>query len=483
MRVLLISTYDLGRQPFGLASAAAALDARRVDVCCLDLSKQALDPALVAAADSVAFYLPMHTATRLAQPVIDRVRALNPAARLCAYGLYAPLNAEWLRAAGVEAIIGGEFEDDLAAWAVGEATGDEGRRVARDRSIDSDCIQAGAPAPRMEVPRVQFRVPLRASLPPLERYATLVIGEERRTAGHTEASRGCKHRCRHCPIVPVYDGRFRILPVPIVLADIRAQVAAGAQHISFGDPDFFNGITHAVAVIRAFALEFPAVTYDVTIKIEHLLIHADHLPLLRATGCLFITSAVEAVDDLVLGKLEKGHTRADFERVVALCREAGLVLAPTFVPFTPWTTVRGYCALLQTIEALDLVGQVAPIQLAIRLLIPAGSRLLELEEIRDLVGPFSPRSLAYPWRHPDPDVDRLQEAVAQLVGGEQGTDRATLFCEIWSVAHQAAGVAAPPPRDGRHAGDQGAALTTAIPRISEPWYCCAEPAPEHGSVI
>ena len=228
------------------------------------------------------------------------------------------------------------------------------------------------------VPRVHFRVPDRSGLPALTTYATLQWGSERRTAGYTEASRGCKHRCRHCPIVPVYDGRFRIVPVDIVMADVRAQVAAGAQHITFGDPDFFNGIGHATAIVERFAAEFPGLSYDVTIKVEHLLDHADALPRLRDTGCAFVTTAVESVDDHVLELLEKGHTRADFERVVERARDVGLTLAPTFVAFTPWTTLAGYCDLLQTIDRLDLADHVSPVQLAIRLLVTESSRLLEL---------------------------------------------------------------------------------------------------------
>src|SRR5262249_54700160 len=155
------------------------------------------------------------------------------------------------------------------------------------------------------------------------------------------------HRCRHCPIVPVYDGRFRVLPADIVMADVRTQVAAGATHITFGDPDFFNGIKHSLDIVARFGAEFPGITYDVTIKIEHLLAHAAALPQLRDTGCAFVTSAVEAVDDAVLAALDKGHTRADFERVVELFRDNGLVLSPTFVAFTPWTSLAGYCDLLQ----------------------------------------------------------------------------------------------------------------------------------------
>src|SRR5205814_3360176 len=112
--------------------------------------------------------------------------------------------------------------------------------------------------------------------------------------------------------------------------------------------------------------EFPGVTYDVTIKIEHLLKHADALPALARTGCLFITSAVESMDDAVLARLAKGHTRADFVRALELTRAHGLTMAPTFVAFTPWTTREAYLELLRTIRDLDLIGNVPPIQLAIR---------------------------------------------------------------------------------------------------------------------
>jgi radical SAM superfamily enzyme YgiQ (UPF0313 family) len=449
MRALLLSTYDLGRQPFGLASAAAALQANGVDVACLDLAKQRLDEPLVAASDAIAFYLPMHTATRMALPVLDRVRVLNPAARLLAYGLYAPLNAALLRAHGVQSIVGGEFEDQLVADVLG------------DRPDQSSTPAAAAP----HVPRVHFRVPVRTSLPPLSRYATVQVGDARRTAGYTEASRGCKHRCRHCPIVPVYDGRFRVVPIPIVLADVRAQVEAGAEHITFGDPDFFNGVRHATDLLHAFAAEFPGISYDVTIKIEHLRRHADLVPMLRDTGCLFVTSAVESVDDTVLRKLEKGHTREDFERAVQLCRDAGVTLAPTFVAFTPWTTPAGYCDLLQVIDRLGLVRQVAPIQLAIRLLVPAGSRLLELEEVRRVTGSYSPSSLVHPWRHPDPTVDALQQRIERLVGRSLGADREAIFARIWAEAHAAAEIPAPPRQPER------ALPRAAIPYLNEPWYC------------
>lgn len=447
MRVLLLSTYDMGRQPFGLASPCAWLRAAGVEVACVDLTREKLHDDEIQRADVVGFFLPMHTATRLALPVIDRVQALKPNARLIAYGLYATLNEALLRERGVTHVLGGEFEQDL---------------VDRVCGVDAG-LKPGATGVSATVPRLQFKVPARDGLVPLTRYATLQLNGERRTVGYTEASRGCKHRCRHCPIVPVYDGRFRIVPPDVVLADVRAQIAAGARHITFGDPDFFNGIRHAEAIMRGFGREFPTATYDVTIKVEHLLRHADMLPMLRDTGCVFVTTAVESVDDQVLAKLEKGHTRADFERAVTLCRAAGVALAPTFVPFTPWTTLDGYLDLLHEIDRLQLVEHVAPIQLAIRLLIPQGSRMLELDDVRAVTGNFDPRSLTFPWTHSDPAVDALQAELTRMIGVELSSPRAEVFSNIWEVAHQRA----------RSDFKRRPILVAraAIPYLNEPWYC------------
>jgi radical SAM superfamily enzyme YgiQ (UPF0313 family) len=450
MSVLLISTYDLGRQPFGLASPAAWLRNAGVDVVCADLAKERLPQDAVRAASLIGFFLPMHTATRLALPVIDKVRRLNPSARLVAYGLYAPLNDALLRQRGVAHVLGGEFEEALTTLAR------EGAQIVEH----ADAVGRDERA----IPRLKFLVPVRDGLPPLAKYASLQYGAERRTAGYTEASRGCKHRCRHCPIVPVYDGRFRIVAPEVVIADARAQVAAGARHITFGDPDFFNGIRHAREVVERFACECPGVTYDVTIKVEHLIRHADALPVLRETGCAFVTSAVESLDDAVLERLEKGHTRQDFERVVSLCRDVELPLSPTFVAFTPWTSIESYLELLHEIERLALVDHVAPIQYAIRLLLPQGSRLLELAEVERIAARFDPVTLTHPWRHPDPRVDALQELMSRLVGVRLNAPRRDVFARVWSAAHAFA-ASAPPPRT-----DPVIPRAT-VPYLNEPWYC------------
>lgn len=451
MRILLISTYELGRQPFGLASPAAWLREAGHDVACIDLSRQRLDESQVRTAELVAFYLPMHTATRLAVPAVQRVRDLNPSAHLCAYGLYAPLNAGHLRALGVQTVLDGEFEADLVALAAGQNVSKATHEPAR---------------------KLRFRVPDRRGLPPLPQYARLHLPGESRIVGYTEATRGCKHRCRHCPIVPIYNGHFRVVPADIVLADIRQQVEAGARHITFGDPDFLNGPSHALAIVSALAREWPDLTYDVTIKIEHLLRHRDALPRLRESGCLFVTSAVESIDDAILAKLEKRHTRADFIDAVAACRAAHLTLVPTFVAFTPWTTWNGYQELLRTISDLELVSNVPPIQWAIRLLIPEGSRLLELPEIRGNVGPFDREALVYPWRHPDPRMDTLQRAVDARVAGTRRSDRDLLFRELLAlVSPSGSSPQMPQVPPMPQIAQIPPVVRAAVPYLDEPWYC------------
>jgi radical SAM superfamily enzyme YgiQ (UPF0313 family) len=455
MRVVLISTYELGRQPFGLASPAAWLRQAGATVACQDLSQGRLYEDDILEADLVAFYVPMHTATRIAVHVMERVKMLNPRAHLCFYGLYAPMNEAYLRRLGAHTILGGEFEAGLVHLV---------RRLQADQ-----CLPTAQPEPVVSLARQQFLVPDRQELPPLQRYAHLVLEQdERRVVGYTEASRGCKHVCRHCPIVPVYEGRFRIVQRDVVLQDIRQQVAAGAEHITFGDPDFFNGIGHAIPLVQALHAEFPHLTYDVTIKIEHLLRHAPHLPTLRETGCILVTSAVEAVQDHILERLAKGHTRQDFVAALALCQQVGLSLNPTFVAFTPWTSLADYVALLTLLAEQRLIDHVAPIQLAMRLLIPAGSKLLDLPDMHDVISGFDEVALTYRWHHPDVRVDRLCDDALQLVqsGEAEGASRQEIFSRLWGAAHKAAALTPPPLPEPTQAPPRGP-----IPYLSEPWYC------------
>jgi radical SAM superfamily enzyme YgiQ (UPF0313 family) len=446
VRILLLSTYDLGHQPFGLASPAAWLSRAGHRVVACDLAVDTLDEQAARDAELVAFYVPMHTATRLAARAVDRIRAVNPRAPIGFYGLYAAMNEPHLRKLGAAFVLGGEFEAGLLSVV---------ERLERDGPTGPQA------EPLISLERQRFLVPDRRGLPALARYSHLHEADGSvRNAGYTEASRGCKHLCRHCPIVPVYGGRFRVVDRDVVLADIRQQVAAGAEHVTFGDPDFWNGIGHAIPLVRALHAEFPRLTYDVTIKIEHLLRHREHLSTLAETGCRFVTSAVESLDDRVLAMLEKGHTRADVLAAVELTRAAGLELQPTFVAFGPWTTRESYSAMLETIATLGLVEHVAPIQLAIRLLVPAGSRLLEVPEVQARLRAFDEASLIHPWVHEDPDIDRLQTRIQGMVQDSVATreSRTEVFARVWEAA----------------GGGPCEALSfrrAPVPFLTEPWYC------------
>jgi radical SAM superfamily enzyme YgiQ (UPF0313 family) len=459
MRVCLISTYELGHQPYGIASPARWLADAGAEVDAIDLAVDCLDEAAVEAAGLIAIHLPMHTATRLASAVAPKVRALNPDAHLAFYGLYASVNEGYLRALGGDTILAGEVETALV---------DVYRRLAGE-AADGAAVDGDAP---VRLDKQRYRVPRRAELPSLEHYAKLVMGDgEERVVGYTEATRGCKHLCRHCPVVPVYQGRFFAVPQDVVMQDVRAQVAEGAQHVTFGDPDFLNGPGHALRIAEAFHAEFPDRTYDATIKVEHLLAHRDKLARLAETGCLFVTTAVEEVDDAVLDKLDKGHTRQDFIDVVHAARAAGLTLSPTFIPFHPWSSPEGVRDLLRLLADLDLIENVAPIQLSIRLLIPQGSRILELDDTDAWLDGFDAEKLTYTWTPLDRRADELQAEVRDIVqaGERDGLGRREVFARIWRAAHAACGETAPPLPEPR--ADAGP-----VPAMSEPWYCCAEPS-------
>ncbi len=447
--ILLIACYELGHQPLAVAWPAAFLERAGYAPAVMDLAVEPFDAEKVARARVVAISVPMHTALRLGVRTAARVRAANPAARILFYGLYAALNAGYLRArCGADAVLAGEIEQDLVEAVRRLGAGE----VARDA---------------VTLAKLAFAAPSRAALPSLKKYAHVERDGRLELAGHVEASRGCKHLCRHCPIPPVYGGRFFVVPVDVVLADIRQQVAAGARHVTFGDPDFLNGPRHALAVARALHAEFPDVTFDVTAKVEHLLRHREHLPELAACGCAFVVTAAESLDDAVLRRLAKGHTRADVEEALRRLRDAGISPRPTWVAFTPWTTLDGYREWLAFIAGEGLVDSVDPVQYGIRLLVPPGSLLADHEAMRPFLGPLVEDDFYYRWTHPDPRMDDVQRDVTALVAARAAAeeDPAVTLERLRCLAAGRAGRAAlaafrlPPPE-------------RPIPaRLTEPWFC------------
>lgn len=450
--ILLVSCYELGHVPHGLAMPMAFLTRAGFAPRAIDLSVERLDDAAVDRAELVVVSVPMHTALRLGVRTAQRIRARRPGVRVCFAGLYAPLNAAYLAGVGVDWVLGGESEQALVALAeeldAGRAPGpDAGARAAVHRR-------------RLDYPR-----PQRRGLPPLARYARLDRGDgELRLVGYTETTRGCLDLCRHCPVPAIYGGRFVAVPADVVLDDIAALVEAGAQHITFGDPDFFNGPTHGLRILRRMHQRWPALGFDITAQVTHLRRHRDHLSELVALGCAFVVSAVESLSDRVLAALAKRHRRADVEELLELSAQAGLVVRPTFVTFTPWTTLDDVRALVDFIAARGLIGHVDPVQLSIRLLVPPGSLLLDAHPGR--FGPLDSAALTHAWRHQDARVDALCARIAGRVAeaARSNEDPGAAFAAIRDLVYEAAGVAAP----ATPVADLGRAR---VPRVTEPWFC------------
>jgi radical SAM superfamily enzyme YgiQ (UPF0313 family) len=467
MKALLVSTYESGHQPLGLAAPAAALRARGHDVRCLDLAVSSPEAAEIAEVALVGISIPMHTAARLGIALACRVRLINPDAHIAFYGLYAsPLSATLLGHDGGDAIgdsvHGGEYEPSLCDLADALA---EGR------------TNGAAPAPSsLRFDRQQYPLPDRTGLPPLEGYAGVQTIDGVQLAGYVETTRGCAHTCAHCPITPVYGGRLRLVQAETVLADIDQQVALGARHITFGDPDFLNAVPHSMAIIEAMVESHPGLTFDVTVKVEHLLEHAAVLPRLREAGCLFITSAFESCNDDVLGYLDKGHTRAQMDQALALASAEGLTIRPTWLAFTPWCSVEDYVEMLEFIERYGLVGHVQPVQYALRLLLPPGSALVPLLDKQGLLGPYDGEALTYGWTNADARIDPLQTELAAIV--EDAAARCT--CDNDATAHLAHDIDTF-TRVKRAAlaalGRSDEPVTVAAqpelpaPRLTEDWFC------------
>ena len=497
--VLLVSCYDLGRRPVAVATALEGLVRAGFSPAVRDLAVEALDEAQLAQARLVLISAPMHTALRLGVRVAERARKASPGAHVGLFGLYAALNREHLLFRHCDSVVGGESAEPLVALA--EAIDRElAGQPKRDLSTARDPDPASLPEAAVEgastraFPAAQ---PLRktgrrsrsgapavgpapgagsASLPLLDKYARLELGGELRLVATVEASRGCLHLCRHCPVVPVYQGRFVAVPREQVLEGLAAQMAAGARHVTFGDPDFLNGPTHALKLARELHQRWPALTFDATIKVEHLLAHRALLPELAAAGCLFITTAVESLNDGVLAALAKGHTPADVPVALRLARAAGLDLRPTLLPFTPWSALEDLPALFDFAEEHDLIDQIDPVQYTLRLLLPPGSAVLtgapgqatvSTVSTSPWLGAFDAARFTWRWTHPDPRADALQTAMAALAEAHATAGRPPreTFAALRALAEEAAGrpARAPDafvPRPGR-----------TVPRLSEPWFC------------
>ena len=456
MRLLLVSTYELGRQPVHLASPAAALAAAGVDVVTIDLAVEDWDMSRLDGVDAVAISAPMHTAMRLATPLARELRQLRPELPIAFYGLYAGVGRDMVVGEVADSVFVGEYEPDLVEWAI---------------TMGSDGEKGGV---RQSRGRSRFHRPERSGLPWHDNYARLEWMGEARLAAAVEASHGCRHRCRHCPIPVVYDGRMRVVGADSVLADIDQLASDGIQHVTFGDPDFLNAPRYSMDLLREAHRAHPGLTFDVTVKVEHILAHRSLWPEMADLGVLFVVSAYESTDDRTLVILDKSHTVADMSEAVAVLRSAGIHVRPTWLPFFPWTTPTDVADVVGFIDAHRLWSAIDPVQLAIKLLIPEGSLLESHPAVVPHLTAYQPESLTWSWQFADPATERLHgeldsiAADASDCGSEAGETLQLMRKTIGGIAK----VGLPPMPSSPPA-----------PRLSESWFCCAEPTSGQAAAV
>jgi len=458
--ILLVSCYELGHQPAGIAMPLALLQQAGYHTETLDVSVEGWDEEKARQAKFVGISVPMHTALRLGLRVAGEIRKLNPDAHICFYGLYASLNSEYLLNTVADSVVGGEYEEALLEQ-ISSVIKDKATTQGTRGKTDKDS--------RPVLARLKFVTPERNALIPLKHYAKLEYRGEQRLAGYVEASRGCLHLCTHCPIPPVYNGRFFVVPENVVLEDIRGLVAGGAQHITFGDPDFLNGPRHSLQIARTTHQEFPQVTFDFTAKIEHILKHRELFAEFAQTGCIFVVSAVESLSNTVLAHLDKGHKKEDVTEALMVLRGAGIAFRPTFVSFTPWATLDDYIEMLEFIESEGLIDNVDSVQYSIRLLIPPGSLILSQPDSSRWLGPLVQEIFSYEWTHPDPNMDELQRRVSALVEQAVSVNQDTVqtFYDILQMAYAARGGIKEEPVITPYVNP----LRLRPPRLTEAWFC------------
>lgn len=256
------------------------------------------------------------------------------------------------------------------------------------------------------------------------------------------------------------------MPGDDVLADIDNLVAAGAGHITFGDADFLNAPAHSLAILERAHAVHPDITFDATIKVEHILDHREIWPRLAQLNLLFVVSAFESVDESTLEILDKGHTVADMAEAIELTRGAGVQIRPTWLPFLPWTTPEDIADIFQFIDDHDLVGATDPVQMSIKLLVPAGSLLEAHPAMTPHLEDYDVPALSWKWRFADPETAVLQKELETVAANASdcGQEAATTLNEMREVVGRFT---------GRHL-PQLKGLPPA-PRLTESWFCCSEP--------
>ena len=433
MKILLLSFYDLGKQPKIISEIYNKINSDLVEIDFVDFSFESREVDLDKY-DAIGIYAPMHTATVLATEYLSNQ---NLPDKIFTFGLY------------------------------GDILSDIDSRIHFIESIDSNQLDKYLDLMTNDDFSFKETVPDRSILPNIKEYARLVEVDNNLLTGSVETTYGCRHLCTHCPVPIQFNGRFRTFSEEKIIQDISNQIDLGAAHISFNDPDFFNGPKHSLKILERLNNEFPLITYDSTIKVEHILKFKDYFKELNKLNMLFVTSAFETTNDLVLQILQKGHSSMDLQEAIELSKVNNIDIRPTWLPFTPWTTINDLLSIIKLIENNKLRETVDPIQLTIKLLIPKGSLITKRPEIKKYLDQYDKKSFSYSWSYMNNEVDILQKTLFSYLVENESLDEKEQYVGLVHLIEDFTG------SEIIHNEEY---IYRHSPKLSESWFCCSEPS-------
>jgi len=432
LKILLLSFYDLGKQPKIISELYKKLDngSNQIDVVDYSIEEKNLT---LDNYDVLGIYASMHTASVLAEQYLRDRKLPN---KLFVFGLYAKVFSEMFS----------NFQSI--------------------HSFDSDELES-----LLEVqlnPNYSFKhsVPDRTILPSITDYSHIVDGSNNLIAGSVETTYGCKHECTHCPVPIEFKGMFKTFGTEKIITDVTNQVEEGAKHISFNDPDFFNGPKHALKILQLLNEKHPSITYDSTIKVEHILKYPDYFQELKNLNMLFVISAFETTNDHVLNILQKNHSFNDLNKAVELSLENKIDIRPTWMPFSPWTEQNDLISIIKLIENYKLRETVDPIQLTIKLLVPKNSLILKRPEMKEYLLDYDPSSFSYAWKYKFPNIDNIQNELFTYVLQHESENEYTQYLGLVDILES---------HTNETLLNSEKYSQRIVPKLSETWFCCAEP--------
>ena len=433
MKVLLTSFYDLGKQPKIIAEIVDKYRTDDIQFDIVDFSVNNPD-IKIHEYDALGIYASMHTATVLS---IEFLKNKTLPSKVFTFGLYGPV-----------------LEDFNSS-------------IKYISNIENGELDSFFELKKKTSFSLKNNIPNRDILPDISNYAHLVNGSENFIAGSVETTYGCKHSCTHCPIPISFNGSFKTYNLEKILVDVENQVISGAKHISFNDPDFFNGPIHALKVLKNLNTKFPDVTYDSTIKVEHIIKYEKYFKELSSLNMIFVISAFETTNNEVLRILDKNHTNKDLVNAIEISQQNNIDIRPTWMPFSPWTRKNDLIDIIKLIENYKLRETVDPIQLTIKLLIPKHSLILQKSEIKEYLNNYDKNSLSYLWDYRDEEVNELQILLFNYLQDNPHLDEHSQYLGMVKIIENITNSSLILDSDYSF---------KSVPKLSETWFCCAEPS-------